>query len=325
MSSWVLCISKGHESHWSIAVENGFWDLTQFRSIVAGDTVYFWQAGKSFLAMSRATTDASRLAGTEDRPWEDERKYTCRFQFDVVSAAPFAAPRWQQVKALLKTEAGLNTKPKFTDPRQQALLTTYFLPDDWADRPAMETVIASAPSDIIPSSFDHDGRRRAPVERVVREGREKFKSGLLSAYSGACPLTGCSEDKVLEGAHISEYRGPQTNDLRNGLPLRVDVHRLCVTTHSTHPTCPPRRASSAAPASTSPAPTSGAAPTVADQPVSTTGPRWAAASKRRHRRSPEPPTGPIARRSASESGRHRASTASTASCRVVTAAHRLRM
>lgn len=226
MSSWVLCISKGHESHWSIAVENGFWDLTQFRSIVAGDTVYFWQAGQSFLAMSRATTDASRLAGTEDRPWEDERKYTCRFQFDVVSAAPFAAPRWQQVKALLKTDAGLNTKPKFTDPRQQALLTTYFLPDDWADRPAIETVIASAPSDIIPSSFDHDGRRRAPVERVVREGREKFKSGLLSAYSGACPLTGCSEDKVLEGAHISEYRGPQTNDLRNGLPLRVDVHRL---------------------------------------------------------------------------------------------------
>ena len=39
-------------------------------------------------------------------------------------------------------------------------------------------------------------------------------------------MTGCTVEAVLEAAHISPYRGDKTNDARNGLLLRADVHTL---------------------------------------------------------------------------------------------------
>lgn len=60
----------------------------------------------------------------------------------------------------------------------------------------------------------------------VRRGQGKFRRELLAAYEGKCCVTGCDTKEVIEAAHIIPYRGENTNDVRNGLILRADLHTL---------------------------------------------------------------------------------------------------
>lgn len=76
------------------------------------------------------------------------------------------------------------------------------------------------------TDLDIDQRRRVPGQVVVRDGQDAFKSELVTAYSGVCAISGNSEGRVLEGAHIKPYLGRHTNGVSNGLLLAVDVHRL---------------------------------------------------------------------------------------------------
>lgn len=81
-----------------------------------------------------------------------------------------------------------------------------------------------------PSPFDpksiKDGREKMLAEIKRRLGQPKFRKSLLKAYNGRCAATGCTTAMVLEAAHIHPYRGPETNDVRNGLLLRADIHTL---------------------------------------------------------------------------------------------------
>jgi putative restriction endonuclease len=81
-----------------------------------------------------------------------------------------------------------------------------------------------------PSPFDpasiKDGREKVLAEVKRRLGQPKFRRGLLKAYDGRCAVTGCTTAMVLEAAHIHPYRGSETNDVRNGLLLRADIHTL---------------------------------------------------------------------------------------------------
>ncbi|HEL3785099.1 TPA: HNH endonuclease [Stenotrophomonas maltophilia] len=49
---------------------------------------------------------------------------------------------------------------------------------------------------------------------------------MLDAYGGCCAMTGCNVVDALEAAHIQPYTGLKSNDVRNGLLLRTDVHTL---------------------------------------------------------------------------------------------------
>lgn len=71
-----------------------------------------------------------------------------------------------------------------------------------------------------------DRRDRQIVEVVRRRGQAKFRAALLAAYDGKCAVTGCNAVDALEAAHISPYRGGQTNHVQNGLLLRADLHSL---------------------------------------------------------------------------------------------------
>ena len=73
--------------------------------------------------------------------------------------------------------------------------------------------------------------RETLAERIVasivrRRGQGAFRRRLLDAYRGRCALTSCQVTEVLEAAHISPYRGVETNHPTNGLLLRSDVHVL---------------------------------------------------------------------------------------------------
>lgn len=74
--------------------------------------------------------------------------------------------------------------------------------------------------------LSEDARRRVMAALVQREGQPKFRRSLLDEYSGACVITGCNVEALLEAAHIMPYRGVHTNDVTNGLLLRADLHKL---------------------------------------------------------------------------------------------------
>ncbi len=66
------------------------------------------------------------------------------------------------------------------------------------------------------------------TSRLIRErpGQKKFRTGLKSLYQHQCCITGCQIPEVLEGAHIDPYTSPESDNLKNGLLLRADIHKL---------------------------------------------------------------------------------------------------
>ena len=72
-----------------------------------------------------------------------------------------------------------------------------------------------------------EGDKRAiEMTRTIRDGQARFRNMLLSHYGCMCMVTGEKLDAVIEAAHISPYDGNKSNDISNGLLLRVDIHRL---------------------------------------------------------------------------------------------------
>jgi predicted restriction endonuclease len=73
---------------------------------------------------------------------------------------------------------------------------------------------------------DYDARRRAQRQIMQRRGQPEFRAALICAYGGRCAITRCDAVEALEAAHIRPYRGPASNVVSNGLPLRSDIHTL---------------------------------------------------------------------------------------------------
>lgn len=70
--------------------------------------------------------------------------------------------------------------------------------------------------------------RRVLRPIIQRRGQWSFRQGLLAAYGYSCQVTQYTGEQALEAAHIYPYSegGEFTNDLRNGLLLRADIHVL---------------------------------------------------------------------------------------------------
>ena len=70
--------------------------------------------------------------------------------------------------------------------------------------------------------------RRVQRSIIQRRGQPSFRRGLLTAYGYRCQVTQYAGESALEAAHIYPYSegGEHTNDLRNGLLLRADIHTL---------------------------------------------------------------------------------------------------
>jgi len=59
-----------------------------------------------------------------------------------------------------------------------------------------------------------------------RPGQASFRRKLKSVYGNCCCVSGCSVPEALEGAHIDPYTAPASDNIRNGLLLRSDLHTL---------------------------------------------------------------------------------------------------
>jgi hypothetical protein len=71
-----------------------------------------------------------------------------------------------------------------------------------------------------------DDRVKVESQQVRREGQREFIKTMERIWRGQCVVTGTSVREVLDGAHIYPYGGKATNNPRNGLLLRADIHRL---------------------------------------------------------------------------------------------------
>jgi putative restriction endonuclease len=80
-------------------------------------------------------------------------------------------------------------------------------------------------TDEVPAD-DYDARRRVPRQITQRRRRAEFRSALIRASGGRCAISRCDAIEALEAAHIRPYRGPDSNVVSNGLPLRSDIHTL---------------------------------------------------------------------------------------------------
>lgn len=74
--------------------------------------------------------------------------------------------------------------------------------------------------------IDADTRKFQETRQAVRQGQGKFRLDLLDAYGSRCAATDYDVSEGLEAAHIRPYRGAHTNDTRNGILLRADIHNL---------------------------------------------------------------------------------------------------
>lgn len=91
------------------------------------------------------------------------------------------------------------------------------------------SIIQETPISALPDEFTlvaSDPTEYSRQRRKNRKGQRRFRSNLLTAYGGSCPVTGESHERVLEATHIEPYINEASNHVQNGMLLRVDIHRL---------------------------------------------------------------------------------------------------
>lgn len=223
MASWVITISKDFPQHWDYARQHGVWDMPKRFPVRAGDHVYFRLAGGPLLGQTLATSDARPLAAADEVPWDDGREpYTTRFSFQLLSDLPRRREPWGRTAGQLSKNPVMQVPRSWDSPQDEAVLASYFDEVQLTPQQALD----DARREQILADLDQDLRVRRLQLVALRQGQPQFRDGLLKAYDGRCAVTGTAIEAILEAAHISPFRGPQTNFVSNGLLLRADVHTL---------------------------------------------------------------------------------------------------
>ena len=84
------------------------------------------------------------------------------------------------------------------------------------------------PEALSPTQIDYlCGRWKASRREVTaRHDPSGFRQMILGAYQFTCAVSKCNIDVLLDAAHITSYKNPLSNLIRNGICLRTDIHRL---------------------------------------------------------------------------------------------------
>ena len=73
---------------------------------------------------------------------------------------------------------------------------------------------------------DSSKSKRKQLTQKERKGQAGFRRDILKIYDNSCSITGIKQKEVLEAAHIQGYVNEESNNVQNGICLRVDIHKL---------------------------------------------------------------------------------------------------
>ncbi|WP_202795231.1 HNH endonuclease [Janibacter sp. HTCC2649] len=232
MSTHIILIDHNVPQHWDYAKQNGFWDLQKdWQGLIAGDEAYFWITGTPGRVVGRARLTSGKVPLPLGAPhaWSprDSRRgdYHFRIQLADFEDIPVVRLKWGEVRAATNSPGRLNPVTRIPDAGVSWLRARLGMATDPYDE-AITAIRHSGNADIDIEVMLEDRRVRVPASVVVRRGARAFRDQLLTAYAGRCAVTGTSTAGVLEAAHMSDYKGDQTDRPYNGLLLRADIHTL---------------------------------------------------------------------------------------------------
>ncbi len=116
----------------------------------------------------------------------------------------------------------------FTSPERTKVKEVIWIDDKGAEHPDAATTSWDRLPDLENQFHIPKGKKGDKVltKRKRRELQTKFRGDLFDAYNYKCCISGCDVPEALEAVHIVTASSRQTYDPRNGLLLRVDLHRL---------------------------------------------------------------------------------------------------
>lgn len=88
------------------------------------------------------------------------------------------------------------------------------------------TIHSDKSGDDFDAEYNEDHRTKALSLVTRRQGQGQFRLDLMSAYKGACCITGCRLKHAIDAAHINGYQGNHSQHVQNGMILRSDLHDL---------------------------------------------------------------------------------------------------
>ncbi|WP_427453590.1 HNH endonuclease [Litorimonas sp. WD9-15] len=69
-------------------------------------------------------------------------------------------------------------------------------------------------------------RKRKYYDVLVRPNQADFRRRVIKKFKGRCFLTGCRVEEAMEAAHILPVAEDGSDETRNGILIRRDIHRL---------------------------------------------------------------------------------------------------
>jgi putative restriction endonuclease len=226
VAGWIAALSADQWSNWDICVRESWYGTGSPRgsNVRAGDDLYIWHAKVGLVAMCEVGADAEPVVGTSKVPWPNRERYRYVWPISVLIDKPNPVlTSWTELDLL----AGLGRVPASQLP-----------PVRTDSIPAIRRLFGIGPSQEPRASADlawqagdlaelQSDQRISAIRAIdMRRGQPAFRAELLRAYRGSCAISDTSVESVLEAAHISPYRGVQTNRIDNGLLLRADLHTL---------------------------------------------------------------------------------------------------
>ena len=146
--------------------------------------------------------------------------------------------RYRQEPTTQLTDIGcvILSKPEFFDPSEwvpsprdwskHIVKGKYYETDEGAGAELWEAVWTRLQTRDVSSLIAAQPQVGAPRIIVPRLGQGGFRSKVTDAYDRRCAVTGERTLPALEAAHIKPFSLVQAHEVRNGLLLRSDLHRL---------------------------------------------------------------------------------------------------
>jgi putative restriction endonuclease len=198
-----------------------FWRFAAHRKVKVGDRIYLYKQGsapRGVFGVGRSVGGAMRNpnAGPKQRDWQ------LPVVFDLI-----VDPYKEMLVADVELLKMLAPKNQWSNQSSGISLNADIARAIDA-RISARMLLAGSDSHSEPFHPRNivDARERVNRAILMRRGQRGFRVALLNAYRGKCAITGCEISDILEAAHIVPYRGIDTNDVRNGILLRSDIHTL---------------------------------------------------------------------------------------------------